>query len=101
MLLVELDEESKGTKRDCPAARGFDFVFFCRVERNEKKKKDGHKNSDRKLKYSLLCLSSHLRTMHVTPRGQPRHAIANGKARIPAPTMDVKLCCKSSEVFCL
>ena len=34
-----------------------------------------------------------LNSMQVTPKGQPRQAMAKGRASIPAPTIEVKLCC--------
>lgn len=33
-----------------------------------------------------------LKSMQVMPKGHPRHATAKGRARMPAPTIEVKLC---------
>ena len=33
-----------------------------------------------------------LSSMQVMPNGQPRQAMAKGRARTPAPTIEVKLC---------
>ena len=35
-----------------------------------------------------------LKNMQVTPKGQPKQAIAKGRASTPAPTIEVKLCFK-------
>ena len=39
--------------------------------------------------YEIAQLSS----IKVMPKGQPRQAMAKGRASIPAPTIEVKLCC--------
>ena len=41
--------------------------------------------------------SPQLSSRQVTPRGQPRQAMAKGRARTPAPTIEVKLCCKKEK----